>query len=97
MRVTESQRDGLKVSSNISTFSNDFIWQLMVCSEVQPWKISLPIVLTESGMSMVCSEVQSLKAPIPIILTESGMLMACKEVQSAKALTSILVTESGME
>lgn len=96
MRVTESQRDGLKVSSNISTFSNDFIWQLMVCSEVQPWKISLPIVLTESGMSMVCSEVQSLKAPIPIILTESGMTIFSRDWQCLKASLPISVTESGM-
>ena len=96
MRVAESQRDELKVSSRISTFSNDFIWQLMVCSEVQPWKISLPIVLTESGMSMVCSEVQSLKAPIPIILTESGMSIFCRDWQCLKASLPISVTESGM-
>ena len=96
MRVTESQRDGLKVSSNISTFSNDFIWQLMVCSEVQPWKISLPIVLTESGMTMDFRDLQPLKTNHPILVTESGMSIFCRDWQCLKASLPISVTESGM-
>ena len=59
-------------------------------------KVSHPVSVTDSGMTMLVRLVQPEKAQHPISVTESGMTMLVRPVQPEKADSQITVTESGL-
>ena len=63
-------------------------------SDVQPLNTPLPIVVTESGITIEGSDVHSWNTQLPIVVTESGITIEVSDLQLWNTLLPIVVTES---